>query len=1035
MDRLIGWSLDNRTLVIALAAVLLAAGAWSARHAVFDVFPDLTAPTVTVMTEAPGLAAEEVELQVTFAIESAVNGADRVRRVRSQSVAGFSMVWVEFDWGVDIYEARQVVTERLGQVRGLPGGVDAPQLGPITSIMGEIVYLGLRAAPPAGMMLARETADWLIGPQLLAIPGVAQVVSLGGEVRQYQALIDPERLRAHDVSVQQLRDALAAANRNASGALVERGGQDYLVRFLGRSTDLDDFREAVVAVRGDLALRVRHVAEFTMGPALAVGNGGVNGEEGVVIAVAKQPGADTLALTRAIAGRLAELESVLPEGLTLEPALFRQADFIDLAVGNVATALRDGAAFVAVILFLFLLNVRTTVISLLAIPLSLVAALLALTALGIGINTMTLGGMTIAIGALVDDAIIFVENIHRRLRENHARERPAAVTGVIRQACIEVRRPVVFSTVIIMLVFAPLFFLGGIEGRLLQPLGIAYLVAIAASLLVALTITPVLARLLFPGGRVSRDDAEPLPVRLMVRAYRPLLGLSQRRPRAILAVSLILVLATLLVITQLGRSFLSEFNEGSFTIEMVTPPGTALAESARLAQTVEQAIAERPEVLSVARRTGRAELAEHTQPPHMSEIDVRVGELPDGKPAFLEELRELLAGFPGAGFNIGQPISHRIDHMLSGVRANVAIKVFGPSLAELRRLGGEIEAQLVSVPGLVDVAIEPLAESPQWRLRADRDALGRYGLTVGEVADLIEIAWRGEVVSQIFEGNRRFDLVVRLPDDLRGDFERLADLPVTTPTGYRVTLGELVIPARERGAGTILRENAERRLVVSANVAGRDLRGAVAEVRTLLAQAIDLPDGYRIEYGGQFEAEAQATRTLLVIGAGVLLVMLMLLALALRSLKLGLVVMANVPLALVGGVIAVIAMGGVMTIAALVGFITLFGIAVRNGLLLISRYQSLAAEGLAHDEVIERGSIERLTPIMMTALTAALALIPLALGLGEPGTEIQAPMAWVILGGLLSATALNMVVVPALYRLIGAGIAVVPAQGDSSDIR
>lgn len=1019
-DRLIAWSLGNRLIVLLLAMALLGGGVWIAREAPVDVFPDLTAPTVTVLTEAPGLAAEEVELQVTFAVETAVNGADGVRRVRSQSVAGFSMVWVEFDWGRDIYQARQVVSERLGQVGNLPAGVDPPQLGPISSIMGEILYLGLRPRAPADLMQAREAADWLIAPQLLAVPGVAQVVSLGGEVRQYQVLADPQRLRALGINLQQLKQAVAATNRNASGGLAERGGQDHLIRFLGRTNDLEDIREAVVAVNGQNAVRVRHLAQVSMGPAIPVGNGGVNGAPGVVLAVSKQPGADTLALSRAIDQRLAALGPQLPVGLELVADLFRQADFIALAVDNVGKALRDGALFVVVVLYLFLLNLRTTLISLLAIPLSLVAAILALTALGISINTMTLGGMTIAIGALVDDAIIFVENIYRRLRENNARKLPEPADRVIYHACAEVRQPVVFSTAIIMLVFLPLFFLSGVEGRLLQPLGVAYLVAIAASLVVALTLTPVLAHTLLTGSRDLEDPREPLPVRALKTAYRPLLRLALRRAPWVLGISLVLALGTVASMGQLGRSFLPEFNEGSLTIEMVTPPGTALAESARLARAVEQALLEDPQVLSVARLTGRAELAEHSVPPHISELDVKLAPLPQGKAAYLEQLRQRLGAFQGMDFNIGQPISHRIDHMLSGVRANIAVKVFGPSLAELRRLGGEIKTALVGLPGLVDVSAEAQAAVPQLRLRADREALGRYGLSVGEVADLVEDAWRGTLVSQVFEGNRRFDLVVRLPDEARRDLDTLGQLPLVTPTGHRITLGEVVIPAMERGPGAVLRENTERRLVVSANVAGRDLRGAVNQVRETLTAAIALPPGYRLEYGGQFEAEQQASRVLLLVGAAVLLGMLGLLAVALRSPRLALVVMANVPLALIGGVLAVWLMGGIMTIAALVGFITLFGIAVRNGLLLMSRYQALAAEGLPLQRVIEQGSMERLAPILMTALTAALALIPLALGLGEPGTEIQAPMAWVILGGLLSATALNMLVVPALYLLVAA---------------
>lgn len=1017
LERLIGWSLDNRIAVFALALLLLVWGAWSGRSAPVDVFPDLTAPTVTVMAEAPGLAAEEVERQVIMPVEAAVAGADGVRRLRSQAVPGFALIWVEFDWGRDIYRARQAVAERLGQVGELPEGVPSPQLGPISSIMGEIMYLGLRATAPATPMQAREIADWVVAPQLLGVPGIAQVVSLGGEVRQYQVLVQPERLRALGIDFTQVKDAVAAANRNASGGLVEHGGRDYLIRFLGRTDRLEDIREAPVAMRDGVPVLLRHVATVTMGAALPVGDGGVNGERGVVLAIAKQPHADTLGLTREIGDRLADIGSRLPPGIELVPDLFRQADFIHLAVDNVGKALRDGAIFVVVVLFVFLLNVRTTLISLLAIPISLAAALLGLTALGIGINTMTLGGMTIAVGALVDDAIIFVESIYRRLKENSAVAAPLPAREVVARACSEVRQPVFFSTLIIMLVFLPLFFLGGVEGRLLQPLGIAYLIAVAASLLVALTVTPALSHVLLAHSRAANEPRQAKPVLMLRAAYRPLLRWSLSRARWIAALSALLLALTLMAVTQLGRSFLPEFNEGSLTIEMATPAGTSLNESARLARAVELELMTLPEVLAVARRTGRAEKAEHTQPPHISEIDVRLGPLPQGKAVFLAELRDLLARHHGIAFNIGQPISHRIDHMLTGVRANIAIKVFGPSLAELRRLGEEIEHTLEDIDGLVDVAAEPHAEAPQWRLRPDREALARYGVSVGMLAEQVETAWRGAVVSDVLEGNRRFDLVVRLPDNGRSDLERLGGLTLTTPSGHLVALSELITQEREQGAGSVQRENGERRLAVSANVAGRDLRSAVNAAREAIDANVMLPSGYRVEFGGQFEAEAEATRTLLLVGTGVLLGIFLLLWLALRSLWLALLVMVNIPLALIGGVLAVMGMGGTLTIAALVGFITLFGIAVRNGLLLIGRYQTLQDEGLDTEAVIMHGSLERLTPILMTALTAALALIPLAMGLGEPGTEIQAPMAWVILGGLLSATALNMIVVPALYSL------------------
>ncbi|RFA32691.1 efflux RND transporter permease subunit [Alkalilimnicola ehrlichii] len=1016
-DAIIRWSLSNRLLVLALSVLLLGAGLYAARMTTVDVFPDLTAPSVTVMTEAPGLATEEVEQQINFPIETSVSGAADIRRVRSLAVPGFSIVWVEFEWGTDIVQARQTVTERLAQASGrLPPQASPPVLGPITSIMGEIEFFGVSVDDPARLMAAREIADWELRPQLLAIPGIAQVTTLGGEVRQYQVLVSPDRLREFDIALDEVTTAVSRANRNAGGGWISEGGRDYLIRFLGRTEALEDLRESVVAVRGDVPVLLRHVAAVQQGAAIAVGDAGINGKPGVMVAVLKQPQADTLQLTEQIAEVLARAEERLPEGLAIEPGLFRQADFINTAIANVSSALRDGALFVVVVLFLFLLSVRTTLISTLAIPLALAAALLLLWALGIGINTMTLGGLTIAIGALVDDAIIFVENIFRRLKENRAQAQPRPVVDVVFRACSEVRQSVVFSTAIIMLVFAPLFVLSGVEGRLLAPLGLAYLLAIAASLLVALTVTPVLSAWLLPRARGLDGEDSPL-IRWCKRWYTPLLGFSLRRAGPILAFSLLLVAATLAAITQMGRSFLPEFNEGSLTIAATTPPGTSLETSAALGRHIEELLLALPEVRTVGRKSGRAEEDEHTQGPNVSEFEVTLGDLPQGKEAFLEEVRDTLSGVRGVSFNIGQPLSHRIDHMLSGTRASIAVKVFGPSLPELERIGGNIERIMQQVDGTVDVAVEPLQAVPQLRLRADREAMARYGVSVDELAQLVGTAYGGVAVSQVLEGNRRFDLVVRFDDEARSDRYRVGDMPIRTPTGDLVPLRYLAPPSFEYGPGMVLRENAERRLIVSSNVAGRDLRGAVDEIRQAVVREVELPSGYRIEYGGQFEAEEAATRTILWVSLVVLVGILLLLQMAFQSLRLALLVMVNIPLALVGGVAAVFFMGGTLTVAALVGFITLFGIAVRNGILLIARYQALTQEGLSVDEAVRAGSLERLAPILMTALTAGLALIPLALGLGEPGTEIQAPMAVVILGGLITSTLLNMVVVPALYRL------------------
>lgn len=1021
LDRLIYWSLQNRLLVVAASVLLLVMGVLTAREVPVDVFPDLTAPTVTVMTEAPGLATEEVEQQVTFPIETAMNGAANLRRLRSQSVPGFSIVWMEFEWGADSLESRQIVTERLDRARDdLPQGVGVPQLGPITSIIGEIEFFGLRASPGASLMLAREIADWQLKPKLLAIPGVASVTALGGDVREYQVLVSPDRLQEMKVGLDQVREAASRANRNAGGGWISEGGQDYVLRFLGRTQHAPDLGEAVITVRDDVPILIRHVAEVREGSGIPIGDGGVNGDPGVIVAISKQPNADTLELTQRIETTLREAQADLPEGIHLEPGLFRQADFITRAIEHVAAALRDGAIFVALVLFVFLFNFRTTLISLLAIPLSLAVALIGLMWMGIGINTMTLGGMTIAIGALVDDAIIFVENIYRRLRENALRTKPAPAIQVVYGACSEVRQSVVFSTAIIMLVFAPLFFLQGVEGRLLEPLGLAYLFAIAASLLVALTLTPVLSLWLLPKDKAMGSEQDPPVIRFAKRLYAPILKASLRFAPAVLGLSVIAVVVALLVISQFGRSFLPEFNEGSLNIEVMAPPGTSLATSAAIGRQLEEILLDFGEVQSVARKTGRAALDAHTQGSNASEFEVMLGELPQGKEAFLAELREALSEVRGVNIHIGQPLSHRIDHMLSGTRAAIAVKIFGPSLAELRRLGGELEHTMQEVEGLVDVAMEPLQSVPQLRLRADRQAIARYGMTIEEVAQLVETAYRGSIVSEVFEGNRRFDLVVRFNDDARENRHTIGDTLIQTPTGDLVPLRALASPSFEHGPGTILRENAERRLVVSANVAGRDLRSAVEAIKASIGSDISLPEGYRIEYGGQFEAEASATRTIGWVSLAVLAGILLLLQMAFRSLRLALLVMVNIPLALVGGVAAVWFMGGTITVAALVGFITLFGVAIRNGILLISRFQALAQEGMEVEQAVVTGSMERLAPILMTALTAGLALIPLAMGLGEAGTEIQAPMAVVILGGLATSTLLNMVVLPALYRLIAA---------------
>ena len=1021
LDLLVRASLEHRFFTVCVAAVLLAGGGWVAATLPVDVFPDLTAPTVTVLTDAHGLAPEEVESLVTFPVETAVNGAAGVRRVRSSSAQGISIVWVDFDWGTDIFRARQTVSERLQPVAAqLPEDVDAPVLAPVASIMGEILLVGM-SAPEDRLMEARTAADWVVRPRLLAVPGVAQVVAIGGQVRQYQVLVDPERLLAYGVGLDEVLRAAEESNRNVSGGIYRSGGGEILIRGLGRARDPEEIGLTVVATREGIPVLIEDLAEVRIGPKVRFGTASVNAEPAVILSIQKQPGANTLELTSRIDTELDRIEPSLPGGVSFERGIFRQADFISLAVDNVVTALRDGALLVVAILFLFLWNARTTAISVLAIPLSLALAVITLRALGGTINTMTLGGMAIAIGALVDDAIIFVENAHRRLRENRRRpERwrhsPAAV---IRDAAREIRDPILSATVIITIVFVPLFFLTGVEGRMLRPLGLAYIVSILASLLVAVTVTPALCHTLLGRDRAAGRRSEPWLLRGLERAYRGVLEWALRRSGVVLAGTVLLVAGTLALLPGLGRAFLPEFQEGSLTISVVSLPGTSLDESDAIGARVERQLLAHPAVVSTSRRTGRADLDEHAQGANASEVDAQL-DLSDHELAdVMTELREGLQGLPGTNVTVGQPIGHRIDHMLSGTRAAIAVNLFGPDLQRLREIAGEIEGVAQEVAGLVDIAVEQQADVPQLQIRANRRAMARYGVTPGALAQAVDVAFQGEEVSLIREGQRAFELVVRYEDAYRADPEAIGRTLVTTPAGATIPLSQLADIAPARGPNTISRENVQRKIVISANVAGRDVGGAVGELQDRVANDVVLPPEYFVQYGGQFESGQEATRRITILSLFSVAAIFLILFRTFRSFRTAFLLMVNLPLALAGGVLAVLAIGGTVNVATLVGFITLFGIAVRNGILLVSRYRDLHAAGLSLAASIRRGSMERLAPILMTALTAGLALIPLALGIGEPGKEIQAPLAVVVLGGLLTSTFLNMVVVPALFLRFG----------------
>ena len=1018
LNAIIQFSLRHRGMVLLAAGLLLVLGSVYVSGLPLDVFPDVSAPTVTVVTEAGGMAPEEVELLVTFPVESVLNGAPGVRRVRSVSAAGISVVWVEFGWGEDVYRARQVVSERL-QGTQLPATVDPPQLGPISSVMGEITFIALTSRTVSPMEL-RRLSETVVRRTLLSVPGISQVVPIGGDVREYQVEADPLALAQRGITIDELTEALERSSRSsAAGFHVDRG-QEYLVRGLGRAQGAADLASTFLRTEDGVPVTVGDVAEVREGAEPKRGTASYKTRPAVILSLQKQPDANTLALTREIDRLLAGLAKSLPPGVKIETENFRQADFIEVAIRNVAIALRDGAVLVVIVLFLFLGNLRTTLISALAIPLSLVTGVLVISLFGQTLNTMTLGGLTIAIGALVDDAIIDVENVFRRLRQERARpdgERCSAF-DVVFGASSEVRGAILFATLIIVLVFLPLFVLPGMEGRLLRPLGLSYVAALTASLLVSLTVTPVLCYLLLPGSK-ALEKPEPWLLRTFHRAYKPTLDWSLRHPVTVMAATVAATVAALAVVFVLGRSFLPPFNEGSLTISVVSPPGITLEEGDALGRQVEQALLDFPEVVSTSRRTGRAERDEHVQGVNASEMEVVLRE---GRPKeeLLGEMRKAVATIPGVQVAFGQPISHRIDHMISGSKTNLAVKIFGPDLAVLRGLAARAQTLLSGVPGLVDVSNTEQASVPQLVIDFDRRALPVHGLTPAGLSRSVEALFQGTEAGEIVEGGVVSRVVVRLPERLRESREELEALPVPTPSGRTVRLGDVARVRFDLGPGLVRRENVERVAMITANITGADLAGTVERVQGAMEAGIELPAGYRIAYGGQFEEAARSLRNLGALSGLVLIGMYGLLFFAFRSHRHALIVLVNLPLALVGGVFAVALGGGVLSVASLVGFITLFGIATRNGVLLVSHYQHLMKEeGLPLAQAVVQGSHERLAPVLMTALTAGLALIPLVLAGGEPGNEIQSPMAQVILGGLLSSTFLNLVMVPVLFARWG----------------
>jgi CzcA family heavy metal efflux pump len=1023
MKRIIQWSIDHHWIVIGLSLLLFAAGAWTARRMPVDVFPDLTAPTVTILAEGHGMAPEEMESLVTFPIESAINGASGVRRVRSATAVGIAVVWVEFDWGTDIFMARQLVSEKLSLVSDtLPPQVDRPILAPVSSIMGEILFFAISSTTDDPLEL-RTIADTTIRRRLLAVPGVSQVTPIGGAERQFQVIAHPDDLRANNVSLTELLSAVRGASQNTSAGIYTEGAQEYVLEAIGRVRTVQDIGETVVALRGDRSVLVRDVADVREGAAFKRGEGSRSGKPAVIVGVQKQPGANTIEVTARLDRELDVLQQELPQGMTIDRRIFRQSDFIEVAIDNVLAALRDGGILVVIVVVLFLANLRAAAITLTAMPLSLAAAVLALRAFDASINTMTLGGMAIAIGALVDDAIIDVENVVRRLRENQRKpdgERLDAAV-VVREATLEIRSSIVFATVIIVLVFLPIFGLAGVEGRLLTPLAFAYIVALLASLAVAIVVTPALCFAFLPNARSIQRGHEGWLTRVLQAGFARLLPPILDHPGAVVTSALVLLAVAGFALTRAGTAFLPEFHEGSLTVQSNTLPGTSLAKSDEIGRRVEQILLAQPEVVATARRTGRAEYDEHVQGVEAAEIDVGLRETDRSREDLLAELRRQFSTLPGTNVTIGQPISHRIDHMLSGTRANIAVKVFGDDLGTLRRLGERVRDVMSGVPGVADLSLEQQMDVPFVRFILNRPAIAQYGLRPSDVAQAIETSFAGAIVGRVFDQGTAFDLVVKFDPSISADFDRVADLPVDTATGAIVPVRMLADVRREQGPNMVLRENVQRRIVISSNVAGRDLGSVVGDIRSAVAQSVSMPAGYRVEYGGQFESEQSASQRLLGLGALVIAGLFMLLVLAFGRARDALLVMVNLPLALIGGVVGVFLSGGVLNVATIIGFITLFGIATRNGIMLVSHIQHvMTVEGVTDfREAVERGSRERLVPILMTAMAAGLALIPLALGGGQAGSEIQTPMAIVILCGLVTSTVLNMAVVPSLYLRYG----------------
>lgn len=1020
LNKIIEFSLHNRLLVAVISALVLVLGVYSVSNMEVDVFPDLNAPTVVVMTEAPGMAPEEVERLVTYPIETSVNGATNVRRVRSSSTTGFSVVWVEFDWGTDLYLARQITSERLVQLSGmLPEGVGTPTMAPQSSILGEMMIIGL-TADSTSLRDIRTIADWTIRPRLLSISGVAQATVIGGEIKEYRIALDPARMKHYDVTVDEVLAASRNMNNNANGGIIYEYGNEYIVRGDITTTSAEDIGLAVVKRIDGKPIVLSDVADVIVtDKSPKLGMASVEAQPAVLITVKKQPNTGTIELTENIETALADLQKNLPADIKVSTNIFKQSHFINNSINNVQRALIEGATFVIIVLFFFLMNTRTTLISLVAIPLSAIISLLTLKAMGLTINTMSLGGLAIAIGSLVDDAIVDVENVYKRLRANRLLppDQRAQTIDIVFEASKEVRMPILNSTLIIMVSFMPLFFLSGMEGRMLRPLGIAFLVALVASTIVALTLTPVLCSYLLNSDKALKENKEPWLSRKLQGVYGKALAWTLAHSKGVLTATIITFVVALGTFFTLGRSFLPPFNEGSFTINAATLPGVSLEESDRIGRQIEELLLQVPEIQTVARKTGRAELDEHAFGVNACEIEAPFVLDKRSHSEVKADIREKLSTISGMSIEIGQPISHRIDAMLSGTKSQIAIKLFGEDLKHMYNIGLQIQALASGIEGVVDLNVEQQIERPQIHIVPRRDLLARYGITMPEFIEYINVAMAGEVVSQIYDGNRTFDLTVKMKDENRDTAEKLKELMIDTPDG-KVPLLQVAEVRSTMGPNTINRENVKRKIVISANVADRDMRSVVDEIHALVDDNIKMPEGYYIEYGGQFESEKEASRTLMLASMASILIIFLLLVQQFKSAGQSAIILINLPLALIGGIFILRFTTGEVSIPAIIGFISLFGIATRNGMLLITRYNKLREEGNSLKEAVMKGSLDRLNPILMTALTSALALIPLAINGSAPGNEIQSPMAQVILGGLLSSTLLNGFVIPIVYIMM-----------------